>query len=329
MPHTHHSHSGQFCNHAVDTLRDVVHHAFHVKRMSTVALTEHIPRPAAHLYPGEADIGWDPESQKRIFAEYVEAALALRAEVAAARDAPDADAAAKSRNLLVGFEGEWIDADADVAAGRLREILAQYGASFDLWIGSVHHVAGEAIDYDGESYARAAALCGGEDGLWMAYFDAQFALITAMQPPVVAHFDLIRLKSGAPDRDLTRVAGGMVWARIMRNLHAIKDYGGVLEVNSSGLRKGLEAPYPRREVLRAWRNIDGDVVLSDDSHGIAQVGACYEGVVEALEASNFKQVIVLEKGESVNKPGFRRIELKQLKQHAFWSADTTRSAEQG
>jgi histidinol-phosphatase (PHP family) len=35
-----------------------------------------------------------------------------------------------------------------------------------------------------------------------------------------------------------------VWKRIERNLEHIASYGGRLELNSSGLRKGLAEPYP-------------------------------------------------------------------------------------
>lgn len=323
MPHTHHSHSGQFCNHAVDPLREIVTHAFEAKKMSLVALTEHVPRPAEHLYPDEATTGWTPADQERIFESYVALATTLRSEVSAAASAPDASALQKSRSLLVGFEAEWIDADAGVAAARIKHVLDTHAsANFDFWIGSVHHVAGHAIDFDGPAYEAASIACGGEAGLWCAYFDAQHALLTSMHPPVVGHFDLIRLKSSAPDASLPSVADGAVWARCMRNLAAVKAYGGLLEVNSAGLRKGLRDVYPGRDVLRAWRNMDGDVVLSDDSHGVAQVGACYEGAVAACERAGFRQVCFLEGGSGdANRPIVRRVEVKELRKHPFFEAE--------
>ena len=53
MPFSHHSHSGQFCNHASDKPEDVIQEAIR-QRMQTLALTEHMPRNLEEdLYPGE------------------------------------------------------------------------------------------------------------------------------------------------------------------------------------------------------------------------------------------------------------------------------------
>ena len=60
MPYTHHSHSGQFCDHATNTLDEVVKAAIK-RRMEVFALTEHMPRENEDLYPAEV-IGIDHES---------------------------------------------------------------------------------------------------------------------------------------------------------------------------------------------------------------------------------------------------------------------------
>lgn len=53
MPFSHHSHSGQFCHHAKDTLEEVVKTAIS-KGMQTLVMTEHMPRDASlDSYPEE------------------------------------------------------------------------------------------------------------------------------------------------------------------------------------------------------------------------------------------------------------------------------------
>jgi HisJ family histidinol phosphate phosphatase len=52
MPYSHHSHSGQFCGHAKDSLEEVVQAAI-AKGFQSFALTEHIPRPFEDFYPEE------------------------------------------------------------------------------------------------------------------------------------------------------------------------------------------------------------------------------------------------------------------------------------
>ena len=43
MPYSHHSHSGQFCKHAANTLQEMVDEAVR-QNMSVFAMTEHMPR---------------------------------------------------------------------------------------------------------------------------------------------------------------------------------------------------------------------------------------------------------------------------------------------
>lgn len=53
MPHSHHSHSGQFCKHATGSLEDVVKEALN-QGFEIYGLTEHAPRYRARdLYPEE------------------------------------------------------------------------------------------------------------------------------------------------------------------------------------------------------------------------------------------------------------------------------------
>ena len=119
----------------------------------------------------------------------------------------------------------------------------------DYFIGSIHHTAGVPIDFDKAMYLQAQAACGGSDqGLYEKYFDEQYEMLTALEPRVVGHFDLIRLLSDEPDRELKGWGGNKVWDKVVRNLKVIREFGGWLEVNTSALRKGLEEPYPKREI---------------------------------------------------------------------------------
>jgi len=56
MPFSHHSHSGQFCHHAKDTLEEMIQTAIS-KGMRVIALTEHMPRDRIEdLYPEEVNL---------------------------------------------------------------------------------------------------------------------------------------------------------------------------------------------------------------------------------------------------------------------------------
>jgi histidinol-phosphatase (PHP family) len=129
----------------------------------------------------------------------------------------------------------------------IENLLSKY--HFDLFVGSVHHVHTIPIDYDRRSYLEAREKAGGTDRrLFEDYFDMQWEMLKALKPPVVGHFDLIRLMSDDKDVRLSQWDG--VWQKILRNLKLIAEYGGVVELNSAALRKGMKEPYPAAEICK-------------------------------------------------------------------------------
>lgn len=235
MPFTHHSHSGQFCGHAANKLEEIVQTAI-AKRMTTLCLTEHIPRDRIDFYPEELDVH-DEESLRKLYEDfYIEARRLQKAYV----DRID---------ILVGFESEWIRESSRTILWDLR---AKYAV--DMFVGSLHHVHTHAIDLDTPCYHRAREVAGGTDEqLFADYFDDQLDMLKELRPPVVGHFDLIRLKSDDPERSFK--TWPEVWGKVERNLEFVAGYGGVLELNSSALRKGMTEPYPQVEICRVCYSI--------------------------------------------------------------------------
>lgn len=185
----------------------------------------------------------------------------------------------------------------------------------DYFIGSVHHVHGIPIDYDTAFYAKARDVAGGTDEqLFEDYFDSQYEMLNALQPRVVGHFDLIRLLSPNPNSCLKNMKG--VWDRAVRNLKLVVEQGGLLEINSSALRKGLEEPYPMRCVCEEFLSMGGRLTLSDDSHGIVQVGTNFERAIAYLESLGVQEVHTLQgKGVSgTSEVGVKSVPLKNVKE---------------
>ncbi|KXX78331.1 putative histidinol-phosphatase [Madurella mycetomatis] len=281
MAFTMHSHSGQFCpGHAKDQLEDIILHAIKIG-YKTIGLTEHMPRTdLSDLYPEE--LLPSPEASLAALVprheSYLAEAVRLRQKYSGQID------------ILIGFEGEWIR---PAAYGPLVRSLAAH-AAVDYFVGSLHHTAGVPIDLDGATYARAVAAAGGtEERLFARYFDEQHGMLAELRPRVVGHFDLVRLFSAEPRRDLT--AWAAVWERVVRNLAVVRAYGGWLECNTSALRKGLPEPYPAADIAREWLRMGGRFTMSDDSHGIAQVATNYVRGLEYLEGLGVTEVWTLER----------------------------------
>lgn len=196
--------------------------------MDTFALTEHIPRHDADLYPEESDA----QTLIDLFDAYYPEALRLREKYAS------------QINILIGFESEWIRPE---SKSIIKDLLARY--NFDIFVGSIHHVHTKPIDFDHDMYYEARTISGGSDeDVFASYFDQQYDMLKALNPPLVGHFDLIRLKSDDPERAWTTMPA--VWEKIVRNLDFVASYGGILEINSSAIRKGMSEPYPKADICK-------------------------------------------------------------------------------
>ncbi len=232
MPFSHHSHSGQFCpGHAQDALEDVIKIAIS-RGFRVFALTEHMPRHDQDRYPEEVEAGSTLQSLIQNESDYVKTALMLRQKYQDQIDLP------------LGFESDWCGSHSLELIERSIQTHP-----FDFFMGSIHHVAGVPIDYDQAGYDHARDLAGRSDEkLFGQYFDEQLEMLHAIRPPVVGHFDLIRLKSANPNVDWQLMPE--VWAKIVRNLDFVASYGGILEINTAALRKGMTEPYPKSEICQ-------------------------------------------------------------------------------
>ncbi|MCJ1284493.1 histidinolphosphatase [Xylographa opegraphella] len=311
MPFSHHSHSGQFCLHAKDDLEAIVQTAIS-KGMGTLVLTEHMPRDQeTDLYPEEIEAGSTTDSLFKTFDDYYIEAKRLQSSYSLQID------------ILVGVETDWIRPSSEQLIGNLIE---KY--SFDTLIGSVHHVHGIPTDFDRETYERARAVSGGTDEMLYAdYYDAQLKMLEAVKPPIVGHFDVIRLLSDDPNASMKK--HDVVWNRIFRNLSFISSYGGMLEINTAALRKGMDEPYPQGEVCQEFLKMNGAFVLSDDSHGVGQVGFGFTRAVEFMEGIGVRTLIVLQRGLMTRDARFRGVFGRPVrvpdlqKKHTFFQAPGT------
>lgn len=304
MAFTMHSHSGQFCpGHAKDELEDVVKYAISIG-YKTMGLTEHMPRTGLEdLYPEEMD---DPEQSLRVLMprheQYMLEAQRLQAKYA------------DQIHILIGFEGEFIRPG--VYSSLVRELATH--PAVDYFIGSLHHTCGIPIDFDKEFYAKARNAAGGsEESMYAKYYDEQYAMLTALKPRVVGHFDLVRLLSEDPGRNVKATwtekvsdgSGETVWEKVVRNLKVIQGQGGWLECNSSALRKGLAEPYPARPIAEEWLKMGGKFTMSDDSHGIAQVATNYSRALDYLEGLGVTEVWTFQREGSQDQ---KKSELKEV-----------------
>lgn len=177
------------------------------------------------------------------------------------------------------------------------------------------------IDFDAAMYQKARESEGGiDETLFNAYFDAQHDMLQAILPCIVGHFDLIRLKSDHPNYGFRQMDD--VWSKIRRNLCFIASYGGLLEINTSSLRKGMTEPYPNAEICKEFLGMGGKFVLSDDSHSVEQVGLNYQGLLSFLVESEIPEIYVIKPCNSLAGGKYMlnmtACRISDLKRHSFW-----------
>ncbi|KAJ7468247.1 Polymerase/histidinol phosphatase-like protein, partial [Mycena galericulata] len=308
MPHSHHSHSGQFCKHATGSLEEVVLEATR-QGFEVYGLTEHVPRyRMVDLYPEEASLS--PEELTEQFDKFLVEAHRLKLSYAS------------QIRLLVGLETDYIT---PIDLDQLRDLLERHRGRVDYLVGSIHHVNGIPIDFDLVTFQKAVENidCTPEhttkDGAFLsAYFDAQYELLQRFYPEVIGHIDLCRLYN--PDLQLSTYPEA--FERAKRNILFAIGYGALFEVNAAALRKNWSTPFPGEDVLEIILKNGGRLTLSDDSHGPHTVGLNYGRLPEYLQRAGVTELWFLEHSEMPNGAG-RNVRATKMDRHwathPFWT----------
>ncbi|MBT8354811.1 MAG: histidinol-phosphatase [Desulfofustis sp.] len=259
----HGGHSGQFCNHATDTLEDIVK-SYIAKGFSWAGITEHAPPINDELrYSDEVEAGLSAQLLLERFGSYMQECRRLQEKYRSQIQLY----AALEIETYSGYEGF------------VPYLVERFEP--DYIVGSVHYVNDINFDFSKSSYDRAAGSAGGIDLLYQHYFDLQYEMIERFKPEVVGHFDLIRIFD--PDyRD--RLVQEQVMVRMRRNLELIKEYDLILDFNLRALHKGAPEPYVCAPILEMVRDYGIKIVPGDDSHGLSTVGNFFDRGVELLQA---------------------------------------------
>ncbi|MBF0377946.1 MAG: histidinol-phosphatase HisJ [Desulfamplus sp.] len=276
----HGGHSGQFCNHAQNTLEEIV-----IKYIESgfewVGITEHIYPISNELrYPDEAAAGIDVSLLAKRFTDYIQTCRMLQEKYQ------------DSITVLTAFETETYSGYKKFIPALIQQFRPDYV------VGSIHHLPVNSksihseynkyedvcIDYSKEYYDNAADALGGVENLYCRYFDIQHEMIEAIEPSVVGHFDLIRIF----DQDYPeRIKNPVIWQRITRNLELIKKKNLIMDFNLRALMKGAKEPYISAPILAEAKKMGISVVIGDDSHGVKDIGVNIEKGIDILRSAGF------------------------------------------
>lgn len=252
----HGGHSGEFCEHAEATLREMLEAAV-AFGYDTFGVSEHAPRTEERfIYPTEREKGFTVQRLHDDFEAYVRELGELSAEFS------------DRLTVLRGFEAECVPTQ-----GFEEFALSIKGRHvFDYMVGSVHYVHETSIDGDPDEFHRLTAECGGLENTAVHYYIQVAEMVESMTPDVVGHLDLIR-RHAPPDArlDTTRIRQAAEAA-----LEAIRAAGAILDLNTAGWRKGLGNPYPAPWLVELADRMEIGFCFGDDSHRPSEVGTGIE-----------------------------------------------------
>ena len=258
----HGGHSGEFCSHATDTLEEIIN-AYAEKGFDWVGITEHIPPiDDRYVYPDEIKAGFNSKTLYKRFDRYISSCRHLQRIYGDAIE------------IYVGFETEYYHGAIQYIQYLMRRFEPDY------IVGSVHHVDNIGFDYSERTYTQAITAAGGIETLYCRYLDAQHRLISELRPPVVGHFDLIRIYD--PDY-LQHLNRPKVREKVRRNLELIRRLNLIMDVNARAITKGATEPYPTYSILKQAVKLGIPLVPGDDSHGVDTVGLNIDRVMKVLK----------------------------------------------
>jgi histidinol-phosphatase (PHP family) len=249
----HGGHSGDFCEHGSDTLREMLDAAVSFG-YTTFGVTAHSQATdPKFLYEEEIEAGLSIDDMKLRFLEYVEACGELKNEYS------------DRIEVLMGAEVEIVP---ETSFAHLADIIKrQYW--LDYLVGSVHWVDEMPFDTSQQDFDKAVANRGGLEPFLLRYYELVGEMIEQVKPEVIGHIDLPRLFcEGAPELESDSVMKAVYTA-----FEKAKAVGCILDLNVGALSKGLATPYPAPWIVQLASEMGVPFCFGDDSHSVAQVGA--------------------------------------------------------
>ena len=116
--------------------------------------------------------------------------------------------------------------------------------------------------------------------------------IAALRPTILGHFDLITKHNGEGllfDEEHPRYR-----AAALEALHAADPASTLLEINTGGMCRGYRRrPYPDQFLLREWRAMGGEIILTSDAHRAEDLIWDYDAAAEVARAAGYTRSVIL------------------------------------
>jgi histidinol-phosphatase (PHP family) len=121
-----------------------------------------------------------------------------------------------------------------------------------------------------------------------AYFAQMIDMIRTQKPDVIAHLDKVRMNN---KQRFFFEGDGWYLDLVKQALHAVKDAGTILEVNTRGLyRKKCRSYFPSVDILQSAYRMGIPVLVSSDAHQPSELQGYFKEAAEDLLSIGYTHV---------------------------------------
>ncbi len=140
----------------------------------------------------------------------------------------------------------------------------------------------------------------GGDGIRFAqaYYALLGGYIQAYRPDIIGHFDLVCKNNR--DGELFSTENPAYVKAATEAMEEAFTGCQLLEINTGAMaRYGAASPYPSLPLLKYWKALGGEVILSSDCHAASQIDFGYDKAVEHIRSAGYKKAAILGRQDSL------------------------------
>lgn len=233
------------CNHASGTIEDYVRSA--IKCMPEIGISDHFPMELLpehfHIYAMSlADFSKQYLDEiKKLQAKYEDQIV-----------------------IKISTEVDFFP----TAFGEYKQIMKPFMDDFDYIIGSVHAVPWKALDAIPIDEKQAIPIIKeiGVDKVYLEYYDSVLKMVKSKFYHIVGHLDLPK-KYGLLPQNFNEIG-----QKILQILDEVERNGMAVEINTSGLYREVNQPYPSERIIKELIQRKIPITLGSDAHSPQNVG---------------------------------------------------------
>lgn len=191
------------------------------------------------------------------------------------------DAQAKFKNKIkikMSLEADYLPGYEE----KTEEILKSY--PFDYVIGSVHFIGKWGFDDPAE---RKKWDQKDINQVYREYYELLRQCAKTKYFDIMGHVDLVKKFGHRPSENMSD--------EVRRTAKVFKDFGAVIEINTSGLRKPVGEMYPSLDCLRIYCKAGVPLTFGSDAHEPIHVGCDFAKALDLARAAGYKEYVTFKK----------------------------------